>query len=97
MHGHASRLIGCQYSQTVQPYEFGDDASKKTCLWLKGLPKLQPTGYFPPRMVDGVKRWSNQTDAGQNKLTPSEDRGAIRAVTYQGIAKAMAEQWGNQV
>lgn len=94
MHMHALALIGHKHTQTIQPYQFGDDASKRTCLWLRGLPPLKPTGYFPPRIVNGKKRWSNQTDSGQNKLTPSADRGQLRAVTYPGVAEAMAEQWG---
>ncbi|MHA2068887.1 MAG: hypothetical protein ACXABY_31375 [Candidatus Thorarchaeota archaeon] len=80
--------------QYIQPYEFGHDASKKTGLWLKGLTLLQPTLYIEPRIVDGKKRWSNQTDSGQNKLAPSEDRWKLRSVTYQGIADQMAQQWG---
>lgn len=80
--------------QIIQPYQFNEDASKKTCLWLKGLPKLKHTGYYAPRIVNGKCRWSNQTDSGQNKLTPSEDRSMIRAKTFPGIARAMAEQWG---
>lgn len=80
--------------QIIQPYEFGHDASKKTCLWLKGLPKLVPTQYVEPRIVEGKKRWSNQTDSGQNRLGPSEDRWKERSKTYQGIADAMAAQWG---
>lgn len=46
-----------------------------------------------PRMVDGKPRWSNQTDSGQNRLGPSEDRWALRSLTYSGIAEAMADQW----
>jgi hypothetical protein len=80
--------------QTIQPYEFGDDASKKTCLWLKGLPPLVPTQFIPGRMVNGKMRWSNQTDSGQNRLGPSDKRSNERARTYPGIAKAMADQWG---
>jgi hypothetical protein len=79
--------------QIIQPYEFGDDASKKTCLWLKNLLPLVPTGYVEPRWVDGKPRWANQTDSGQNRLGPSEKRGAERSITYQGIADAMADQW----
>lgn len=88
-------------NQTIQPYQFGDDASKATSLWLEGLPPLIPTKRIPGRKVEWpkgsgkiVERWSNQTDGGQNKLPPSETRAAERAVTYQGIAAAMAEQWG---
>jgi hypothetical protein len=80
--------------QIIQPWMFGHDASKSTCLWLKDLPKLEPTNIVEPRIVDGKKRWANQTDSGQNRLGPSEDRWKIRSRTYQGIANAMAEQWG---
>jgi len=80
--------------QTIQPYQFGEDASKRTCLWLHNLPKLTPTRRVPGRMVNGVERWSNQTDSGQNKLAPSADRWKLRSKTYPGIASAMAEQWG---
>jgi len=115
--------IGCistrirPYDQTIQPYNFGEDASKNTCLWLKNLPPLRHTKYIKPRMVcqcgrvytydeeflhgcpecgpgKAKPRWANQTDSGQNKLGPSETRGADRARTYPGIAKAMAAQWG---
>jgi len=79
--------------QIVQPYQFGHDASKATCLWLKGLPPLKPTKFIEPRYVDGKPRWSNQTDSGQNKLPPSDERATERSRTYQGIAEAMAEQW----
>jgi hypothetical protein len=80
--------------QIVQPYWFGDDASKSTCLWLYGLPKLVPTNRVHGRIVDGRERWSNQTDTGQNRLSPSPDRWKIRSKTFQGIADAMAAQWG---
>ena len=81
-------------TQYIQPYEYGEDASKKTCLWLKGLPPLKPTKYVEPRIVDGKKRWGNQTDSGQNKMTPSDSRGHDRSLTPQGWADAMSEQWG---
>jgi len=80
--------------QTIHPWQFGDDASKTTCLWLKGLPVLTPTSLVAPRMVNGRKRWANQTDSGQNRLGPSADRWKLRAQTYPGIAAAMADQWG---
>ena len=82
-------------TQIIQPYQFGEDASKATCLWLKNLPPLQHTGYVEPRIVDGKKRWANQTDSGQNRLGPSPDRWKIRSKTYQGIADAMAQQWSD--
>ena len=80
--------------QIVQPHEYGHDASKATCLWLKGLPLLKPTSHVEPRVIDGRKRWGNQTDSGQNKLAPSAERWKIRSVTFTGIAAAMAAQWG---
>lgn len=80
--------------QIVQPWMFGEDASKRTCLWLKGLPKLVPSEIISPRTVNGKKRWGNQTDSGQNILGPSEDRWKKRSLTYEGLARAMAEQWG---
>ena len=80
--------------QIVQPWQFGHDASKTTCLWLKGLPALRPTQIVEPRIVDGRKRWGNQTDTGQNRLSPSPDRWKRRSATYVGIAAAMAAQWG---
>ena len=74
--------------QIIQPWQFGEDASKKTCLWLKNLPKLVPTEII-------IKdRYANQTPSGQNNLGPSKDRAKLRGTTYSGIATAMAEQWG---
>ena len=81
--------------QVVHPWQFGHDASKKTCLWLVGLPPLEPTQIIEPRLVDGKKRWSNQTNSGQSKLGPSHDRWKIRSTTYKGLAVAMANQWSN--
>jgi|SRR5262252_3240010 len=82
------------YDQEIQPYDFGHDASKATCLWLKSLPPLHPTCRIAARIVDGRRRWANQTDSGQNRLTPSPERAQLRSITYQGIAAAMADQWG---
>lgn len=83
--------------QIVQPWQFGHDASKATCMWLKGLPKLVATSVVEPRIVNGRPRWGNQTDSGQNRLPPSKDRWKIRSETYSGIAKAMADQWSVRV
>ena len=80
--------------QYIQPYDFGEDASKRTGLYLKGLPNLIPTKYVPPRFVNGAMRWANQADSGQNRLGPSEDRWQERSITCKGVAEAMAEQWG---
>lgn len=82
-------------SQIIQPYEFGEDKSKKTCLWLRGLPLLKPTKFVPPtHLKNGVLRYANQTGSGQDKTPPSKLRWAIRSLTLQGIADAMAAQWG---
>jgi hypothetical protein len=77
--------------QIIQPWQFGHDASKATCLWLKGLPLLQPTDVLPGGRT---ARRANQTASGQNKLAPSPDRWKQRSLTYPGIAAAMAAQWG---
>jgi hypothetical protein len=99
MHGYAMDIIGFGPSQTLQPYNFGEDASKRTAIYLKNLPKIEDTDYFPPRIVtfEGkeVKRWGNQTDSGQNNLPPSLDRSEKRGQTYPGIAKALAYQLTN--
>lgn len=87
--------IGCISSrirkpdQIIQPWMFGEDASKSTCLWLKNLNKLKPTNIIKK------DRYANQTISGQNNLGPSKDRAKLRSLTYNGIAKAMSEQWGN--
>jgi site-specific DNA-cytosine methylase len=78
--------------QIIQPWQFGHPESKKTCLWLKGLPLLKPTNILS---LPELGYWDNQTPSGQNKLGPSPDRAKIRSRTYQGIADAMAEQWGS--
>ena len=78
--------------QTIQPWQFGHPESKATCLWLKNLPPLVPTSILP---LPESGRWNNQTASGQNKLPPSKDRWKIRSTTYQGIADAMAAQWGS--
>jgi site-specific DNA-cytosine methylase len=87
---------------TVQPYEFGDDASKRTCFY-GNLPPLvrDPAKRKAGRMVidsrngKTVERWANQTDSGQNRLPPSANRWALRSETYPGLAAAIAEQWGS--
>jgi hypothetical protein len=82
--------------QIIQPHQFGADASKATCLWLQGLPLLVATYRIAPRMIDGRPRWGNQTDSGQNRLSPGAGRAMERARTYPGIASAMADQWGRE-
>lgn len=80
--------------QTIQPWWFGHNESKKTCFWLKNLPHLKETNKLAG---DDKTRRDNQTPSGQNKLGPSPDRWKERSRTYQGIADAMAEQWGRYI
>lgn len=92
MHGYAVKRIGRSYDQTIQPYQFGHSESKRTCLWLKNLLKLKPTNILDKPECG---YWDNQCPSGQNKLGPSPDRAKKRSITYQGIAEAMADQWGD--
>jgi hypothetical protein len=75
--------------QIIQPWQFGHEETKTTCLWLKNLSHLVPTQVMEVRN-------RNLTPSGQNKLGPSEDRWKLRSRTYEGIAKAMADQWGTE-
>lgn len=68
--------------QVIQPWQFGHGETKATCLWLKGLPKLEPTNIVEGR-EDRI-----------HKMPPSADRWKLRSATYAGIASAMAQQWG---
>jgi len=81
-HRYAVKNIGRKYNQIIQPWQFGHGETKATCLWLKNLPKLKPTNIVAGRLQ---RIW---------KLPPSDDRGMLRSITFQGIADAMAEQWG---
>jgi len=73
--------------QIVQPWMFGHEESKKTCLWLKNLPLLEPTKVMEVRN-------RNLTPSGNNKVGEQKNRWKIRSKTYQGLADAMAAQWG---
>lgn len=75
-----------KYTQIIQPYEYGHPFSKKTCLWIKGLPLLQPTNIVDIR--ESTKIAGNWFNKG------GKDRQKNRARTFAGIAEAMAEQWG---
>lgn len=81
-HKYAVERIGKKYDQIVQPWQFGHGETKATCLWLKNLPKLQPTN-----VVEGREQ-------RLHRLPPSKDRAKLRSKTYIGIAKAMANQFG---
>jgi len=80
-HKYAREHIG-QYTQLIQPWQFGHGETKATCLWLKGLQPLKPSN-----IVEGREQ-------RLHKLPPSKDRARLRSKTYQGIADAMANQWG---
>jgi hypothetical protein len=84
-HGYAINIIGRSYDQIIQPWMFGHGETKATCLWLKNLPKLQPTN-----IVEGREQriW---------KMSPGTDRGKERSRTFQGIADAFATQWSELV
>jgi len=71
--------------QIIQPWQFGHGETKATCLWLKGLPMLEPT-----EIVEGREQrvW---------KMAPGPERSKLRSKTFPGIAKAMAEQWGREI
>lgn len=90
MHKYAKEIIGSNQTQLIQPYQFGHPESKATCLWLKGLDPLVET--------DNVKEvWKalpKKEAQRLHMLPPSADRWKLRSETYQGIADAMAEQWG---
>ena len=82
-HKYALLRIGnIKYSQTIQPYQYGHGETKRTCLWLKNLPMLQPT-----KIVEGRVGYCH-------RLPPTPERSKLRSKTYQGIADAMANQWG---
>jgi len=93
-HGYAKLP---KYTQIVQPYMFGQEAQKKTCLWLKNLPNLEATNIvYKGKVYIGKNGKSNGSEWYQ-LLTPNGERWKNRSRTFQGIADAMAEQWGGQV
>ena len=78
--------------QIINPFQFGHQEAKKTCLWLKNLPKLVPT-----QVVEPVWRWTmkdGRRSSPLHFLSPSPDRARLRSKTFSGVASAMAEQWG---
>lgn len=83
MHKHARELIGRKYDQIIQPWHHGHGETKATCLWLNNLPPLVPSN-----IVDG-------RTPRVHFASPKPDRWKERSRTLTGIAKAMAEQWGN--
>jgi hypothetical protein len=90
MHKYAKQIVGVDQSQVIQPWMFGHTEQKATCLWLKNLPLLVPTNDVKAEM----KKLTPQERQRLHYLPPSEDRWKIRSKTYDGIAEAMANQWG---
>lgn len=90
MHGHAQGVTG-KPNQCVQPWWFGEEAFKGTCFWLKNLKPLVATNKLvpPKRGTPEHKKWS-----AIHRASPGPDRWKIRSKTFQGIANAIAEQWG---
>ena len=80
-HKYALEIIGRKYDQIIQPWQFGHGETKATCLWIENLPLLKPTN-----IVDGREQ-------RLHKLPPSPERAKLRSKTFEGIAKAMAEQY----
>lgn len=81
-HRYAMEIIKEPYSQTIQPWQFGHGEVKRTCLWLKGLPFLRETCVVEGRYP------------AVHRMSPGPERGRLRSITYPGVARAMAEQWG---
>lgn len=83
-----------KYNQIIQPYEHGHPYSKKTCLWLKGLPKIKPTKIVTEGIVSWVSGGSKDHNKNQRKNKGMKFRDSkTRSKTFEGIARAMANQW----
>jgi len=81
--------------QIIQPWQFGDPYEKRTCLWLKGLPKLKPTKIVKPEPRKKYKSGNTMPAWYADSWNlPNSERAKLRSKTFPGIAKAMAEQWG---
>jgi len=85
--------------QIIQPYQFGDTESKRTCFWLKNLPLLRPTEIVKPKIYAYYKKGKKKGRPiyGNHYLKVSPDRWKKRSRTYPGIAEAMADQWGENI
>lgn len=83
-----------KYTQQIQPYEYGHPYSKKTRLWLKGLPQLKPTNIITEGVVSWVNGGSKKADGSRRDNNGVSHSAKERSKTFEGIALAMAEQWG---
>lgn len=83
-------------NQIINPYQFGDAFEKKTCIWVKGFPELKPTKIvIPPKRKEFKSGKSMPSWYAEAFKLPKDERSKLRSKTFPGIAKAMAEQWGN--
>lgn len=91
------RIVGLpEYTQAIQPFEYGHPYSKRTCLWLKGLPLLQPTDVLNEH-EPYVNGGSKDRNGNYRKFQGRKERDPkVRSKTFPGIARAMAEQWGGK-
>ena len=83
-------------TQTIQPYEYGHPSRKKTCLWLKGLPTLVPTKIVEPKIKEYICKNGKIARFSDDYGSGNKTAGTRRSKTYEGIAQAMAEQWGGK-
>ncbi len=84
MHKYAKEIIGRGHDFSVQPWQFGDPAKKRTCFWTRGLSPLKPTSDMTAK----------DARPDVHRASPGPNRWKIRSTTYHGIARGMAEQWG---
>ena len=89
-HKYAVKRIGAKYDQLIQPWMFGHKETKATCLWLKGLPFLEPT----TNLKEETKALPNKESQRIHRASPGPERSKLRSKTFSGIAQAMAQQWG---
>ena len=89
-HKYAVKRIGAKYDQLIQPWMFGHKETKATCLWLKGLPYLEPT----TNLKEETKALPNKESQRIHRASPGPERSKLRSKTFSGIAQAMAQQWG---
>lgn len=90
MHSHAQKIIGCDWTQSIQPWQFGHMEQKRTCLWLKNLPVLKPTW----NVKDMMMTLPEKERAKVHHAPPGKLRWKFRSRTFFGIADAFGEQWG---
>ncbi len=93
MHKWGKKVAGIEdypnkQKQTIQPWQFGEPEKKAICLWLKGLPKLEPTDIIENE---------DSREARVHKMPPSDDRSKERSRFFSGVADAMAKQWGETI